>query len=211
MKNIIEALNWRYATKQFDTEKKLSAEQLDMLLEAMRLAPSSFGLQPWKFVVVTNPEIRAKLKEAGYGQAQIAEASHLFVFAVPKVLDDAFVDRFVRSISETRGVPVANLKEYEDMMKGALAMRTPEGRKEWAARQAYIALGVLVAAAATEGIDVGPMEGFDPAKFDEILGLDAMGLETKVIAAVGFRKPDEPLASWPKVRYGKDELVLEIA
>lgn len=203
-------MKWRYATNKFDTSKKLTEEEINELLEAMILAPSSFGLQPWRFIVVTNPEIRAELQKAGYNQPKIVEASHLIVFAVEKNIDDKFVDTYVESISQIRGVAVADLKEYEDMMKGAISARTPEQRVEWSARQAYIALGVLVVAGAVMGIDVAPMEGFDPKKFDEILGLDKMELESKVMAAIGFRSSDDASANMAKVRYPKKKMVIEI-
>ncbi len=210
MKTILEAMKWRYSTNKFDTNKKLSTEQLTELLEAMTLAPSSYGLQPWKFIVVTNPEVRAKLQAAGYGQEKITEASHLIVFAVEKNIDDKLVDTYIQSVSDTRSVPVENLKGYEDMIKGAIARQTNEQRIEWATRQAYIALGVLVVSAAQMEIDVGPMEGFDPKKFDEILGLEKLGLESKVVAAVGFRSPDDPSIQYRKVRFPKEQVVVEI-
>ncbi len=210
MQHIISALEWRYATKQFDPSKKVQEKDIDILLEALRLAPSSFGLQPWKFVVVTNPEVRATLREAGYNQPQITDASHLIVFAVEKNIDDAFVDRFVRSISETRGVPETALEGYAAMMKGAIAAKTPEQRIDWAARQAYLALGVLVTAGALMNIDITPMEGFDPKKFDEILELDKKGLASQVIAVVGYRMPDDPAAAMKKVRYPKEQMVIEV-
>lgn len=211
MKNVIDAMKWRYATNKFDTTKKLSDAQLSELLDAMVLAPSSYGLQPWKFIVVTNPEVREKLQAAGYNQAKISEASHLIVLAVEKNINDALVDTFIKSVSEVRGVSVADLKGYADMIKGSISGMTPEQRVEWAARQAYIALGVLVTAAAIEGIDVGPMEGFDAKKFDEILGLDKRGLESKVAAAVGFRISDEEShQAHKKVRFPREQVVIEI-
>ena len=209
MKTLIESMQWRAAVKKY-TSQKLSDEQMTTLLEAIRLAPSSFGLQPTKVVVVTNPEVREKLKAAGYGQAQIAESSALVVFAVETVLDDAFVDRFIASISETRGVPTEALADYAAMMKGSLSSKTPEQRIDWAARQAYLLLGVLVTAAAVEGIDVGPMEGFDPKQFDEILGLTEKGLASKVMAAVGFRDETDPYLAMKKVRYPMNEVVIKI-
>ncbi len=183
---------------------------MDILLEALRLAPSSFGLQPWKFIVVTNPDVRAKLREAGYNQPQITDASHLIVFAVEKNIDDAFVGRFVRSISETRGVPETALEGYAAMMKGAVATKTPEQRIDWAARQAYLALGVLVTAGALMNIDITPMEGFDSKKFDEILELGTKGLASQVIAVVGYRMPEDPAAAMKKVRYPKEQVVIEV-
>ena len=210
MSNIIDALKWRYATQQFDTERKLTEAELDTLLEAVRLTPSSFGLQPWRFIVVKNKEIRAKLREAGYGQPKINEASHLIVLAIKKDIDDAFVDAYIESISKTRGVPVENLKGFAEMMKGSVVSRTLEARNEWSTRQVYIALGVLLTAAASLGVDAGPMEGFDPKKFDEILGLEKLGLGSRVVVAIGHRLPSDPAAKNPKVRFSKEEVVIEV-
>lgn len=211
MKNIIESLQWRYATRAFDTEKKLTEEQIDILLEAARLAPSSFGLQPWKFIVVTNPEVRSRLKDVGYGQAKITEASHLVVFAIEKNVDANLVEKFMQSIVDTRGVTRESLQGYADSINAAILSKGGvEGARGWATRQVYIALGVFLSAAATLGIDAGPMEGFDPKKFDEILCLEALGLESKVIAAVGFRKENDPVARMPKVRFPKEEVVITI-
>ena len=210
MKNIVDTMKWRYATNKFDTNKKLTEEELSKLLDAIILSPSSFGLQAWKFIVVTNHAIRAKLQEAGYGQPKISEASHLIVFAVPKIIDKKLVDTFMQSVSETRNVPLADLKGYADMIKNSISSKSPEQRVEWATRQVYIALGVLIASAATEGIDVAPMEGFDPKKFDEILGLDKIDLESKVIAAVGFRASDDLYIQNKKVRFPREKVVIEI-
>ena len=209
MKKIIDAMKWRYAVNKFDTTKKLSNEQINDLLEIMILAPSSYGLQPWKFIVVTNVELRAKLQQAGYNQAKISEASHMIIFAVEKNIDDKLVDAYIKSVSDTRGVPVEALADYAGMIKGAIARMTPEQRVEWAARQAYIALGVVTTAAAVAGIDTAPMEGFDTKKFDEILGLDKRGLESKVATAVGYRASDDANAQYKKVRFSKEDVVIE--
>ena len=209
MKNVIEAMKWRYAVSKFDT-KKLSDQQLNDLLESTILSPSSYGLQPWKFIIVTNEEVRSKLQEAGYNQPKISESSHLVVFAVEKIINDLLVDTFIESVSATRSVPVESLKGYADMIKSTVNSKTPEQRIEWATRQAYIALGVLVTTGAVEGIDVAPMEGFDPKKFDEILGLDKMGLESKVIASIGFRANDDPQALYKKVRFPREKVVVEV-
>lgn len=208
MQPIIDGLKWRYATKKFDPTKKLTQEQLDLLLEAMRLTPSSYGLQPWKFIVITNPEKRAALREAGYNQAQITDASHLIVFAVDTNVNNEDIDKYIAAISQTRGVPVEMLKDFEGMMKGFASSKSQAELTEWAARQAYIALGVLISACSVEKIDVAPMEGFDSAKFDEILGLSQHSLATKVIAAVGFRAEDDEFAQMAKVRYPKEEVVI---
>ncbi len=210
MQNIVEALNWRYAVKAFDPNKKISDQQLNTLLESLRLSPSSFGLQPWKFIVVKNPEVRAKLREVSWGQSQITDASHLIVFAVETKIDDEFIDQYLKSIVETRGVPLEALNEYATMMKGFVNARTPEDRLKWATNQAYLAMGVLMAAAATEQIDTTPMEGFDPKAYDEILGLTEKGLAAKIVAAVGYRSADDMFAGFKKVRYPQSEVVMVV-
>lgn len=210
MKNIIEALNWRYATKAYDAAKKLSPEQLNLMLESLRLSPSSFGMQPWKFILVSNPEVRAKLKEAAWGQTQVTDASNLIIISVLKTVDENLIKKYIKTISEVRGVSEENLKGFEDMMIGAVNMKSPEARVEWATRQAYIALGVVLSAAAHEEIDATPMEGFDPKKFDEILGLEKMGLESKVMLALGFRSAEDTSANAAKVRFPMEEVMIEI-
>jgi nitroreductase len=179
--------------------------------EALRLSASSFGLQPWKFIVVTNPEVRKQLRAAAWDQAQITDASELIVLAVQKNVDESYVDTFVKSVALTRGMPIDALKGYSDMMKGSVKSRTtPEAVKEWSSRQVYVALGTLLTAAAVEGIDACPMEGFDPKKFDEILGLEKMGLESRVLAAVGFRSSEDATASYKKVRFDKKDVFVEV-
>jgi nitroreductase len=207
MSSIINALNWRYATKQFDTTKKLTTEQEATLHEALRLAPSSFGLQPWKFFVVKDAEVRAKLKDAAWGQPQITDSSELVVFAVPTNLTEADVDTYIASVASTRGMEVADLQGYTDMIKGTMAPMDNEARMAWATKQVYIALGVLATAAAVEGIDMCPMEGFDAKQFDAILGLTEKGYAARVIAAVGFRSAEDATAGAAKVRYGADTVI----
>ena len=209
MKNIIEALNWRYAVKTFDASKQLTDAQLSILTESLRLSASSYGLQPWKFIVVSNPEIRKKLRESAWNQPQITDASHLIVLAV-KNIDAAAVDAYMESVAKTRGVTMESLKGYGDMIKGSFTGKSPETLKEWAARQVYIALGTLLMVAAHEEIDACPMEGFDAKKFDEILGLDKLGLKSKVLAAVGYRSAEDKSLALPKSRFSKEEVVIEI-
>lgn len=211
MPNIIDSLKWRYATKQFDPNKRLTSDRLAVLLEAPRLSASSFGLQPWKFVVVTNPAVRAKLREAGYGQPQITDSTALIVFCVRTDVNDAYVDKYIADIAMTRGVSVDFLKSFADSMKGSLKSKgSSEAVKEWSSRQVYIALGTLLAAAASLGIDACPMEGFDPKKFDEILGLEKLRLESRALAAVGFRLGSDPAAALVKVRFPKEEVIVEV-
>ncbi|MFA6502685.1 MAG: NAD(P)H-dependent oxidoreductase [Candidatus Paceibacterota bacterium] len=209
MQSIIQALTWREATKKFNTEKKLTEEQLDTLLEAARLSPSSFGLQPWNLIVVSDPEVRTKLREVSWNQPQITEASRLFVFAAQMPTPE-LVDAFVANISATRGTPLESLAGLSQMIKGSLEGKSETERLEWAKKQAYLALGVTLTSAAVLGIDACPMEGFDPAKYDEILGLTERGLHTTVIMAVGFRIAAEAAIASQKVRVPRENLVIEI-
>jgi nitroreductase len=208
--SLIEKLQWRAAVKQFDKNKKLSDAQLDSLLSAIQLAPTSLGLQSFKVIVVQDAETREKLRAAGYNQAQITDASVLFVFASLTNLDEAFGKKFIDLVASQRGIDRVKLEGYEQMVLGTLNSRTDEQKVAWSHKQAYIALGVLVAEAAEIGVDAGPMEGFDAAKFDEILGLTEKGLTTSVIAAVGFRADEDQYSKMIKVRRPKSELFLHV-
>jgi nitroreductase/dihydropteridine reductase len=208
--SLAEKLNWRYATKKFDSTKKISAEQLDGLLSAVQLAPSCLGLQQYRILVVEDAEIREKLREAGYGQQQITQASQLFVFAAETNIDEDFGKAYIDRIAETREIGREHLAAFEQAVLGSINNRSEDEKIVWAHKQAYIALGVLVSAAADLGIDVCPMEGFVAGKFDEILGLKEKGLTTSVIATVGFRAEDDAFAHLKKVRRPKSELFIHI-
>lgn len=212
MTQIIEAMNWRYATKAFDTEKKLTDDQFNELLEAVNLSASSYGLQPWKLIVVKNPELRTQIKDASWGQTQTTDASHLIVLAIIKDLNDAYVDKFINLVSTTRGVDLANLDGYSQMMKGAIKTKTEQGGveavKSWSAKQAYVALGTLLTACAVGKIDACPMEGFDNSKIDTILDLSELGLESVVMCPVGYRSSTDESANYKKVRFAMEETVI---
>ncbi len=205
----LESLEWRYATKSYDASKKLTAEQLNLIKESLRLSPSSFGLQAWKFVHVTDPALREQLKGAAWGQTQLTDASELFVLASYTSIDEAFVDKYIASIAETRGIPAESLKGFRDMMVGTISGRTPAELKEWLGRQVYIPLGVALTVAAEHEIDATPMEGFDPKQFDELLGLAPLGLTSRVILAVGFRSADDATQSYKKSRFPEAEVFIE--
>jgi len=208
---LLEGLHWRYATKQFDAKRKISLENWATLEEALTLSPSSGGLQPWAFVVVTDPAVREKLLPAGFGQPQITDASHLVVFAAKTDYTEADVDAHIARTAEVRGVTVESLAPYRDMMVGGIVKSKDEAaRKAWAARQVYIALGTLLTSAAMLGIDACPMEGFLPDQFDEILGLKEKGLTAAVIATVGYRADSDAYAGLPKVRFPKEQLFLRM-
>jgi len=207
---ISEALNWRYATKAYDKSRKIAAEDWTALEDSILLAPSSFGLQPYKALVINNPEIREKLRAAAWGQSQITDASHLVVFAYKKTLNEADLDRFFARIAEVRGQTRESLADYQNVVAGSVKKAVDGGFIEtWNSRQAYIALGFLLEAAALLGIDATPMEGFDAAQVNEILGL--ADYSAVVIAAVGYRdEANDWLANLPKVRYEKSEVIERI-
>ena len=209
MTNIIDALHWRYATKAYDLTKKLDSIQVDMLIESVRLSPASFGLSTYKLIHVKNTETREKLKAAAWGQTQISDASDFLVFAAKTNLGEADINEFINEVSKTRNVPVESLTGYADMIKGSVGSRSSEENIVWAAKQAYIGLGILLAAAALEKIDVSPMEGFDSAQFDEILGLSELNLKSIVVVAVGYRSENDTYSSLTKVRQSKQDLMIE--
>lgn len=201
------ALTWRYAVKKFDPAKKIPAVTWQTLEHSLVLSPSSFGLQPWKFFVVDNPETRAKLLPVSWGQKQVVDASHLVVFAVKANVGPADAQRLIDRTSEVRGVPAAALEGYKGMMVGSLTGLAPAEVDAWMVRQVFIALGVFLTTAAFLGVDACPMEGFQPEKYDEILGLPAKGYKSVVLATAGYRHPEDRTANAPKVRYPHTEVV----
>ncbi len=210
MSTLLDNLNWRYATKKFDATKKISDADLNTLKEAVRLTASSYGLQPYKVIVVENPELREQLKAAAWGQTQITDASQLFIFANDVNLDANSVDEYIKNISETRGVPVDALGGFADMMKGQIANLSPEAKNIWTSKQTYIALGTLLSAASELKIDATPMEGFNAAQFNEILGFDKLGLNASVIATVGYRHDEDDAQHYKKVRKSQEELFITL-
>ena len=207
---LIGQLNWRYATKQFDPQRKISADEWATLEEALVLSPSSFGLQPWKFVVVTDPAVREQLVAVSWGQRQIADASHLVVFAIKKDLSEQDVDSYLGRISEVRGVPRESLGQNREMMVGFIKRLSETERNAWAAKQVYLALGNFLTSAALLGIDACPMEGIDPAKYDEILGLKKHGLSSVVVAPAGYRAATDKYSQAKKVRFARDHVVVRV-
>jgi nitroreductase len=208
---LLTQLNWRYATKQFDPQRKISAPDWAVLEESLVLTPSSFGLQPWKFIVVTDPATRAKLLPASWGQRQVVDGSHLMVFAIKRSLGEGDVDSYVNRIVEVRGVNRESLANYREMMVGNIIQdRDESSRRNWAARQVYIALGNFLTSAALLGIDACPLEGIEPVRYDRILGLDRQGLSTVVAAAAGYRATTDEYAGAKKVRFPKTEVLVEV-
>jgi len=206
MEKIIADLNWRYATKKFDSSKKVSEEDLNELLESLRLSPSSFGLEPWKFIVITNKDLREKLKEASWNQLQITDSSNLVVLCARKNIDKDYIEEFVKRISSIRNLPSKALEGYEEMLKGFIKNRNQENLEGWSKKQVYIALGFLLSSAAAKRIDACPMEGFDSDKYDEILGLKNSDYTSSVICALGYRSEEDSAKDLKKVRFKKEEV-----
>jgi nitroreductase len=204
---VLTQLRWRYATKKFDPARKIAPELWAKLEQAPLLAPSSFGLQPWRFVVVTDPEVRKKLHPVSYNQAQILDASHLVVFASKNPPTPADVERHAARTEQVRGLPAGSLDGLRKSLLGSLSRMTEKDAHNWAARQAYIALGFFLSACALAGVDACPMEGFQPEKYDEILGLKAKGFGAVVLATAGYRLDEDPAAKLAKSRFGPDEVI----
>lgn len=205
---VLEQLKWRYATKKFDANKKIPNDVWKVIEQSLVLAPSSFGLQPWKFFVVNNPEIRALLLPHTWGQAQVVDASHLVVFAIKKDIDAAYVDRYVARMAEVQQVPVENLAKFAGVVKGFMEKPPyPLDLNDWSTRQVYIALGQFMTTAAILGIDTSPMEGFVPSKYDEILGLPEQGYAAVVLCPAGYRSAEDKSAERPKIRFETQDVV----
>jgi len=203
---LLSSLRWRIATKKFDPARKIPAPLWSALEEALVLAPSSYGLQPYKFFVIEDKALRAKLRPASWGQSQIVDADKLVVFAVKKDLGPDHVERYVDRISEVRRLPKEALEGYKKTMLGSVSQ--PQERVQaWAMRQVYIALGVFLTSAAALGVDACPMEGIDQTQYDSILGLPAKGWNAVFVATAGYRADDDAYAKLAKVRFEKHELI----
>nr|WP_320134069.1 NAD(P)H-dependent oxidoreductase [uncultured Holophaga sp.] len=207
--DILDSLQWRYATKRFDPARPVSPEDWGTLKEALALSASSYGLQPYRFILPENPAVRARLREAARGQAQVTDASHLVVFAARDRITLKDVEDYVARVAHTRDQPL----EAFGGMRNTIVSDLVEGPRapvagHWAARQAYLALGNLLTTAALLGIDACPMEGFSPAEFDRILGLEGTGYHTVCMCALGYRSPEDAYAKATKFRYPAEELFI---
>ncbi len=202
---LIGALDARYAVKQFDADKKIDDATWQTLEKALVLAPSSFGLQPWKFVVITDDALKAQLLPHSWNQPSVTECSHLLVFFAKNTIDSADVQKLMTATAQIRHMEADSLAGYAGMINGTLAARTPEAILAWNQRQVYLALGQFLVAAALLGVDTCPMEGFAGDKFDEILQVE--GYTATVMATAGYRSADDKYGDLPKVRYNQNELI----
>lgn len=199
---IVEALKWRYATKKFDSSKKIDPAIWDVLEQTLVLAPSSFGLQPWKFIVITKQDIKDQLVSVSWGQKQLAEASHVVVLAVRHPLTQECVRQHITRTAELHGKTVEDLSGFEKVINGFIEKPAyPLDIREWSTRQVYLAFGSFMTVAALLGVDTCPMEGLDPAKYDKILGLEGSGYFTVAACPTGYRSEDDKYAKLPKVRH----------
>mgnify|MGYP000158397634 CR=1 FL=1 len=205
MNKLIEDLNWRYATKSFDSSKSIDNETLNTLKEAVRLTASSYGLQPYEVFIIQDKDLRQKLKSASFNQSQITDSDYLVVFAVNTVIDEAYLDRYIKNIAEIREINVEDLSGMRDAIAGTVLQFPQDQKLNWAKKQAYIGLGNLLASAARLRVDACPMEGFDNKQYDEILNLEAKNLTSAVIATIGYRSEDDSLQNAKKVRKSNEE------
>lgn len=207
--NVIAALNWRYAVREFSPER-IDDQRIQELLTATRLSATSYGLQPYRMIVVDDIETRMKLLPYSFGQLKMVDCSHLVVFAAQTQIGDEMVDRYIHAVASVRGKSIDELKGLADHMKSVFVNMSGEQKREWAHQQVYIALGTMLTTAAIQQIDTCPMGGIDAAGYDEVLGLRGLGLETSVICALGVRHPEDGNAQLVKVRYDHADMVITV-
>ncbi len=208
--NLLENLNWRYATKEFDSTKKIDTKTWAALEESLLLTPSSFGLQPWKFISITNQSVKESLVEHSWGQKQVSDCSHMLVLCVKDNMSTDDTNSFLDKTAEVRGIPRESLDGYAGMMAGFFGSMDDAQTYVWAKNQVYIALGQLMTSAAVLGIDACPMEGILPAEYDRILKLDGTGYSTAVACPLGYRSANDKYASLAKVRFDSNQIIESI-
>ena len=208
--DLLASLNFRYATKAFDFSRKIDSDTWSALETALTLTPSSFGLQPWKFIVIDSPEIREKLKAVSWGQNQVTDASHLVILTARTDLTQQDIDKWIACLSVAQGTPAENLAGYAGMIASFSSNMSQTEKQAWNTRQVYIALGQLMTAAAVLEIDTCPLEGISPNDYDEILGLKNSGYATAVACALGYRSADDKYADAKKARFPAADLITHI-
>jgi len=208
--DLTAALQWRYATKAFDANKKIDTPAFDALLESLRLSPSSFGLQPWKFIVVENTALREQLRAQSWNQPQVTDASHLVVLAVKEEIGASDISDWINCLAITQQTPIDQLAPLQGMIQGFTGGMSADDMLQWNTRQLYIALGTLMTSAAVMGIDSCPLEGISPAAYDQILQLEGSGYRTKVACALGYRSEMDKYATAPKARFASDRVVTRL-
>jgi nitroreductase len=206
MHKIIEDLNWRYATKKFDPSKIINEDDLAIIKESLRLVPTSYGLQALKFLIVDSKDLREQLVSASYGQRQVADASHLIVLCAYKDVSENDIDNFTQNIEVTRSLKSGEMAGFGDFMKKTTSSMESDAKTQWTSKQLYIALGQLLTTCATLRIDSTPMEGFNAAQYDEILGLEVKNLNPVLVCPIGYRHPEDQNQFAKKVRKDQEDL-----
>lgn len=205
---ILSSLNWRYATKKYDPNKKIDSKNLQTIFESLRLAPSSYGLQPWKFLVIENTDIRKELRKVSWDQSIIEESSHLIVFCTMNQMSLAHIESHIKNTAQTRGQSPQDLSGYQKFMEQKILNEKPlNEHKAWNQRQAYIAMGFAIETAALLKIDATPIEGLDPAQYDSILKLKGTSYGSVAALALGYRSPEDKYALAPKVRFSQNQVI----
>jgi nitroreductase len=204
--SLIENLNWRYATKKFDSSKKVSESDIATIKDAISLTATSYGLEAYKVLIVENEKLRQELLPASWGQTQVTEASHLLIFCNFNTVSPEYIDGYVQLKSDVQGIPTENLTGYGDFMKKTIGSFPEEVTRTWTAKQTYIAIGNAMAACAELKIDSCPMEGFDAAKYNEVLDLDSKGLSAALVLPIGYRSDEDQTQHGKKVRKPHTEL-----
>ncbi|WP_010229685.1 NAD(P)H-dependent oxidoreductase [Gillisia marina] len=208
--NNIEALKWRYATKKFDENRILSETKIEILKHAFNLTATSYGLQPIKMVVVHNKELQQKLVEASMNQQQVASASHVLVLCIEREIGKQFIENYFNYVQKIRATPNEILSPFKDFLIDDFKNKHIDEITSWATNQAFLAMGTLLTVAATEAIDACPMEGFEPEKYDKILGLDKLNLKSVLVLPVGFRAKDDMFSEFKKVRRPISDVIIEL-
>lgn len=207
---LLQSLRWRYATKKFDPTRTVAEDQVTELLEATNLSATSYGLQPFKLVVIKNQEIQDRLIASSYGQRQVADASHVIVIAARTDVDAAYISQYVDYIESERNLDAGAMDDYKNVMIKTITGKTDEYRQQWAEKQGYIALATLLTACATMEIDACPMEGFIPSEYNEILGFDQLNLSATLVVPIGFRADDDSAQHQKKVRWPLSKMVIRM-
>ena len=209
--NNIKALKWRYATKKFDATRILPQEKIEVLKSAFNLTATSYGLQPIKMVVLSDKKLQEKLMEFSFNQKQVGTASHLLIICIEKRVDKTFIEKYFKMVHHIRSTPEDILDPFKNYLIGDFEKKTVEEIKAWATNQAYLALGNLMTVCAIEEIDSCPMEGFEPHNYDELLGLDALNLESVLVLPVGYRAVDDIFSEFKKVRRQLSDVIIELS
>lgn len=208
--NLIEQLQWRYATKKFDNTKLLDAKKMNTIKQAFNLTATSYGLQPIKLVIFSDKELQQQLVEHTMDQVQLAQASHVLVFCIERSIDKTYITEYFNRIKDIRNTPDSILNPFKEFLIDDFEGQSQATIEDWATKQAYLAMGNLLTVCAIEGIDACPMEGFSPDKYDEILQLTQQGLKSVLVMPIGYRAEDDMFAGFKKVRKDLNQSVLEL-